>query len=137
MFLWDWFCRKLGLTDLPSHDGKVTSDINFILGPYYRSFRADRDSLYEWLLHSRLLWKKAWNNEYQSEYESVSRISIWINFHLSHMFFKIGVFKALANFIGKHQCWSIFLIKLQAWRPATLLKRDSNTGVLLWNFRNF
>ena len=81
MFLWDWFCRKLGLTDLPSHDGKVTSDINFILGPYYRSFRADRDSLYEWLLHSRLLWKKAWNNEYQSEYESVSRISIWINFH--------------------------------------------------------
>ena len=98
MFLWDWFCRKLGLTDLPSHDGKVTSDINFILGPYYRSFRADRDSLYEWLLHSRLLWKKAWNNEYQSEYESVSRISIWINFHdILWYLFNFGLVKKLIS----------------------------------------
>ena len=40
---------------------------------------------------------------------------------LSQMFFKIGVLKNFANFIGKHQCWSIFLIKLQVW---TLLKRD-------------
>ena len=80
LFLWDWYCRKLGLTDLPGHDGKVTSAINFILSPYYRSFRADRDFLYESLLNSRLLWAKTWNNEYESEYESVSRISIWINF---------------------------------------------------------
>ena len=50
---------------------------------------------------------------------------------LSQMFFKIGALKNFAYFIGKHQCWSIFLIKLQAWRPATLLKRDSNTGVFL------
>ena len=40
---------------------------------------------------------------------------------LSQMFFKIGVLKNFANFIGK-QCWSIFLTKLHAWRPATLLK---------------
>ena len=33
---------------------------------------------------------------------------------LSQMFFKIVVLKNFANFIGKHQCWSIFLIKLQA-----------------------
>ena len=26
--------------------------------------------------------------------------------------------------------WSLFLIRLQAFRLATLLKRDSNTGVL-------
>ena len=44
------------------------------------------------------------------------------------MFFKIGVLKNFANFIGKCQCWSIFLTKLQASRPATLLKKDSNTG---------
>ena len=25
-------------------------------------------------------------------------------------------------------CWSLFLLKLQAWRPTTLLKRDSDTG---------
>ena len=40
---------------------------------------------------------------------------------LSQKFFKIGVLKNFANFIGKHQCWSI------SWKPATLLKRDSNT----------
>ena len=81
LFLWDWYCRKLGLTDLPGHDGKVTSAINFILSPYYRSFRADRDFLYEPLLNSKLLWAKTWNNKYESKYESVSRMSIWINFH--------------------------------------------------------
>ena len=30
--------------------------------------------------------------------------------------------------MGKRQCWIIFLIQLQAWRPATLLKRDFNTS---------
>ena len=69
------------------------------------------------------------------------------------MFFKTGVLKNFANFIGKHHCWStfrsscsqvffkvgilknftiftekrpcgtLFLIKLQAWRPITLTKR--------------
>ena len=47
------------------------------------------------------------------------------------MFFKIGVLKIFANFTGKHLCWSLFLIKLQALKPANLLKRDSNTGVFL------
>ena len=28
---------------------------------------------------------------------------------------KKGVLKNLANFTGKHLCWSLFLIKLQAW----------------------
>ena len=35
---------------------KVTPDINFILSPYYRSYSADRDFLYESLSNSRLLW---------------------------------------------------------------------------------
>ena len=30
-------------------------------------------------------------------------------------------------FTGKHLCWSLFWIKLQVFRPATLFKRDSNT----------
>ena len=30
LFLSDWFCRKLGLTDLPGHDRKVTSDKKII-----------------------------------------------------------------------------------------------------------
>ena len=36
--------------------------------------------------------------------------------------------KKLAVFAGKHLCWSLFLIKLQACGPATLLNRDSSTG---------
>ena len=44
---------------------------------------------------------------------------------------KIGVRKNFANFTGKHLCWSLFLINLQALRPAALLKRDPNTSVFL------
>ena len=44
------------------------------------------------------------------------------------VFCKKKVFKNFANFTGKYLCGSLFLIKLQALRPATLLKRDSNTG---------
>ena len=48
------------------------------------------------------------------------------------MFFKIGVLKNFANFEEKHQCWFLFLIRSCNFiRPATLLKRNSNTGVFL------
>ena len=40
------------------------------------------------------------------------------------MFFKIGVLQNFTVFIGKHLCWSIFLIKWHAFRLATLIKRD-------------
>ena len=51
----------------------------------------------------------------------------------SQMFFKIGVLKNFANFTGKQLCWSIFLIKLQAFRPTTLLKRDfKGTLMQIW-----
>ena len=43
----------------------------------------------------------------------------------------IGVLKNVVNFTGQHMCWSLFLIKLHAFRPATLVKRDSNTSVFL------
>ena len=49
----------------------------------------------------------------------------------SQMFFKIGVLKNFAIFTEKHLRWSLLLIKLKAFRPVTLLKRDSFTGVLL------
>ena len=41
---------------------------------------------------------------------------------------KKAVLKNFAIFTGKRLCWGLFLIKLQVSRPATLLKRDSNTG---------
>ena len=43
----------------------------------------------------------------------------------SQMFFKIGALKDFANVTGKHLCWSLILIKLQAFSPSTLLKRGS------------
>ena len=42
-----------------------------------------------------------------------------------------GVLKNIANFMGKHLCWSLFFGTLQAFRPATLLKRNSYTGAFL------
>ena len=43
---------------------------------------------------------------------------------------KKGVLENFAKFTEKNLCWS-------AWRPATLLKRDSDTSVFLWILRNF
>ena len=48
---------------------------------------------------------------------------------------KKGVIGNAANFTGKRQCWSLFLIELQDFRPAVILKRDSNTDVFLWNLK--
>ena len=42
-------------------------------------------------------------------------------------FFETSVLKKFAILIGKHLCWGLFLIKLQTFRSAALLKRDSNT----------
>ena len=45
------------------------------------------------------------------------------------LFFEISRIKKFAIFTGKHLCSDLFLIKLQAFRPVTILKRNSNTGV--------
>ena len=55
----------------------------------------------------------------------------------SQIFFKIGALKIFAIFIGEHLCWSLFLIKLKAFRPATLSRRNSNKGIFLWIVRSF
>ena len=41
----------------------------------------------------------------------------------SQMSFKTGVLKHLAKVTGKHLCWSLFLIKLQDWRPVFSSKK--------------
>ena len=48
-----------------------------------------------------------------------------------------AVLKNFAIFTGKHLCCSLCLIKLQAFRTAVLLKRDSNTGVSFVKFVKF
>ena len=54
---------------------------------------------------------------------------------------KNGVLKTFANLTGKHLCWSLFLITLLVFRPATLLERYRSShqgcsikGVVLKNF---
>ena len=60
-------------------------------------------------------------------------------FRSSHQRFSIekAVLNNFAITTGKHLCWSHFLIQLQAFRPATLLKSDSNTSFFLWILRKF
>ena len=48
-----------------------------------------------------------------------------------------AVLKNFANVTGKHLCWSVFLMKSYAFRPATLLKRDSKIDLFLVKFAKF
>ena len=48
------------------------------------------------------------------------------------VFSKKGVYKNFAKFTGKHLCQSLFLNKVADHRPATLLKRNFGTGVLIF-----
>ena len=50
------------------------------------------------------------------------------------VFYKKAVFKNFAIFTGKHLCWSLFLIKLQALRTATLCERHR---WFLWKLQTF
>ena len=63
------------------------------------------------------------------KFRQVSNIAL----ESSHRRYSIeeAVLKNLVILIEKYLCWSLFLINLQAYKPATLLQRDSNTGVFL------
>ena len=50
---------------------------------------------------------------------------------------KRAILKSFAIFTEKQLCWSLFLKKLLAFRPAILLKRDTNTDAFLWTLRIF
>ena len=45
------------------------------------------------------------------------------------MFYQKAVLRNFTIFTGKYLCWSLFLRKMQAFSPATLLKRNPNAGV--------
>ena len=48
-----------------------------------------------------------------------------------------GVLRNLTKFAGKHPCQSFFFDKVVGLRPASLLKRDSGTGVFQWISQHF
>ena len=83
--------------------------------------------------NSKTLWKHIF-------YDAILILQqiFWINSSSrSQMFFKICILKNVPIITGKHLRWSFFLIKLQTWRAAALLNRDSNTGVSMWILQNF
>ena len=41
----------------------------------------------------------------------------------SQMFFKIGILKKIVTFTRRHLCWNLFFNEVEAFRPATLLKK--------------
>ena len=49
---------------------------------------------------------------------------------------KKGVLRNFSDILGKHLCHSLFFNKVAGLKPATLLKRDSDTGVFLGILRN-
>ena len=54
------------------------------------------------------------------------------------IFEKISI-KNFAIFTGKHLFWGLFLIKMQAFRPATFFKKRLQYRCflwVLWNFKN-
>ena len=52
----------------------------------------------------------------------------------SQMFLKICVLENFAKLTGKHLCWSLFLMMLQAWGTSTLLKRKKETPAWVFCF---
>ena len=61
------------------------------------------------------------------------------NFTSSHWRYSVkeGALKNFANLTGNNLCWSLFLIKLQFWGRATLLKKTLHAGSSLWNLKLF
>ena len=57
-------------------------------------------------------------------YENITPERFRFKSRRSQMIFKIDVLKNLIKLTGQKLCWSLFLRKLQALRPATLSKRD-------------
>ena len=56
---------------------------------------------------------------------------------LLEVFYKKSALRNLSIFTGKYLRLNLILIKLRAFRSATLLKRDSNIDVFLWILRHF
>ena len=68
---------------------------------------------------------------FKSRGYSSSRSNHW------QIFLKIGVLKNFAIFTWKHLCWSLYLITLEAWWPATLLKKRLQHRCFLVNTAKF
>ena len=55
----------------------------------------------------------------------------------SEVFYKLVLFKNFTKFTGKHLWRNLFLDKVPAWGPATLLKKKLQHRCFLWLSQNF
>ena len=65
---------------------------------------------------------------------SIAMVSLYTHWKYLKLMFSGGVERDQWH---EAVCWSLFLIKLQPWRPEPFSKRDSNAGVFLWNCKIF
>ena len=96
---------------------------------FYEIFKSISVKSLWWVPHKtylvKILVKMSGFQRFRNVFLYISRSSHW------RCSVKKGVLKNFENFTGKHLSWSLFL------RSVTLLIRDSNTGVFLWNLWNF
>ena len=85
-------------------------------------------------------WKQTFWNFY-FETDIINQITkFWLDIFSSScpkVFYKKGFLKNFAKFTGGLLCRSLFFNKTANWSPASFLKRDSGTGVILWIWGNY
>ena len=85
-------------------------------------------------------WKQTFWNFY-FETDIINQITkFWLDIFSSScpkVFYKKGFLKNFAKFTGGLLCRSLFFNKTANWSPASFLKRDSGTGVILWIWWNY
>ena len=107
----EMFCKKAALRDFPKFTGKHLCQSLFITkvagqGWQLYSKRDPGTGVFLWIL---------WNLEEHLFLQNTSAGCF--------KFFKIDVLINFPIFTRKYMCWSPFLIQLEAWRPATLIKK--------------
>ena len=88
-------------------------------------------------IYEKMFFPNLWNSHFpifvmrklQNIYKNTCTFMFlcWNQKQPSEVFYKKAVLKNFAIFTGKHLCWSLFLIKLQAFRPDS--KRDPSTCI--------
>ena len=101
----------------------------------------EMDSVHAKLKNKKLdLWVRHWNLTPSYNLRPLGRCNSELlkksKSSRSQIIFEINSFKNFAKFTGKHLFWGLFLMKLQAFRPATFLKRTP-TQVFPVDFVNF
>ena len=89
------------------------------------------------LNQNHFLWAQIVKNTNNIKIAAINVVSIKCRKHSYKTLNRSSRSEIFAIFTGKHLCWSLFLIKLQVWWPATLLKRYSKTSVFLGILQNY